>query len=90
MTYAVTIGIWRVNPRKVKDTTLPEKETLACLIQMAEHGIREKLSSPGIGALDVLADLPAKGIEVVHGHLVIRDLLAVATQAPLHSKSTAR
>lgn len=53
---------------------LPEKERLAYLTQMAERGIREKLSGPGIGAVDVLADLPGKGIEVVHEHLVIRDL----------------
>jgi hypothetical protein len=53
---------------------LPEKESLAYLTQIAERGIREKLSDPGIGAVDVLADLPGKGTKVVHEHLVIRDL----------------
>jgi hypothetical protein len=51
-----------------------EKENLAYLTQMAEHGTCERLRSPGIGAVDVLADLPGKGIEVVHEHSVIRDL----------------
>jgi len=53
---------------------VPEKESLAYLTQTAEYGIREKLGSPVIRAVDVLADLPGNGTEVVHEHLVIRDL----------------
>ena len=53
---------------------VPEKESLAYLTQTAECGIREKLSSPVIRAVDVLADLPGNGMEVVHEYLVIRDL----------------
>ena len=51
-----------------------EKESLVYLTQTAERGIREKPSGPVIGTVDVLADLPRNGIEVVHEHLVIRDL----------------
>ena len=53
---------------------VPEKENLAYLTQAAERSIREKLSGPRIGDVDIEDDLPGGGKEVVREHLVIRDL----------------